>query len=81
MKFGQSMGVVDHKLDPDGRGHRSRSPGQKTWFEASFSGLQVIWKVKAHVGKGHEGQGHSQPKGQGQQVKTENLHLIWQVYK
>ena len=39
MKYGQSMDVGDPKVDPEIQGQRSRSPGQKTCFEASFDRL------------------------------------------
>ncbi len=36
LKFGQDMDMDNLEVDPEGQGHRSRSPGQKTWFQVSF---------------------------------------------
>ena len=35
LKFDVGMDMDDLAVDPVGQGQRSRSPGQKTWFQAS----------------------------------------------
>ncbi len=39
MTFDQSMDVDDPKVDPEGQGQRSRSPGQKSSFWGLISQL------------------------------------------
>ncbi len=50
-KFGQNMNVDDPRFDPKGQGHRSRSPGSKKLFNASFKGqLDSMSHKKKQVG-------------------------------
>ncbi len=67
MKFGQSMDVDDLKVSLDGQGHQVKKPD----FRAHFTGLQVILKIKGHMGQGQRPRGarskvtsQGQPKGQ-----------------
>ena len=80
MKFCQKIDVDDHKVDLEGQGQRSRSPGQKKrYFRSHLTILQVIFEVKGHVGQGQRSHG-SRSKVK---VKVKNVISghIWPSYR
>ena len=48
MIFGQSMDVDDPKVDPEGQGHRSRSPIKKRHFGSHLTVLDTGEVIKDH---------------------------------
>ena len=61
MKFGQRMEEDDPKVDLDGQGHRSKvkvTRVKKRNLEPQLTGLQVILKVRGHMGQGQRSHGY-----------------------